>query len=166
MTCGQSATSLMSFRVDVCRSQGERGAFEEAARGTFRRGAIIDIDPRWRVGRAIGKDEQEGAAAWMAQRKARGHPDAPPAIAGDGQGSDRDTMVETGGQAPEYAGRGRPPTRQQAQSDWRYLQGIQHRSGSKAREMLEASCAGEDGVYNRTRPLKTWRVEVYDGRRR
>jgi len=39
-------------------------------------------------------------------------------------------------------------------------------SFSKAREMLEASCAWEDGVYNLTRPLKTLRIEVNDGRRR
>ena len=32
--------------------------------------------------------------------------------------------------------------------------------------MLEASCAWEDWVYNLTRPLKTLRVEVNDGRRR
>ena len=39
-------------------------------------------------------------------------------------------------------------------------------SFSKEREMLEASCAWEDWVYNLTRPLKTLRVEVNDGRRR
>ncbi len=39
-------------------------------------------------------------------------------------------MVETWGEAPEYAGRGRPPTRKQAQPGWRYLQVIKHRSGN------------------------------------
>jgi len=39
-------------------------------------------------------------------------------------------------------------------------------SFSKEREMLEVSCAWEDWVYNLTRPLKTLRVEVNDGRRR
>ena len=39
-------------------------------------------------------------------------------------------------------------------------------SFSKGREMLEASCAWEDWVYNLTRPVKTLRVEVRDGRRR
>lgn len=125
-------------------------------------------------------------------------------------------MVETWGQVPEYGGRGRPPTRKQAQPDWRYLQVIKHHSGncltgitikviygdpeevrellgehtayierthltsrhmngrlvrktlsfSKEREMLEASCAWEDWVYNLTRPVKTLRIEVNDGRRR
>ena len=39
-------------------------------------------------------------------------------------------------------------------------------SFSKEREMLEASCAWEDWVYNLTRPLKALRVEVNGGRRR
>jgi hypothetical protein len=42
------------------------------------------MDTRLRAGRAIGEDEGEVAAAWMAQLKARGHPDAPPALATDG----------------------------------------------------------------------------------
>ena len=71
------------------------------------------------------------AAALMAQLKARGHADGPPAIATDGQGSYREAMVETWGQVPDYAGRGRPPTRKQAQSDWHYLQVIKHRSGNR-----------------------------------
>lgn len=39
-------------------------------------------------------------------------------------------------------------------------------SFSKARERLAASCAWEDWVYTLTRPVKTWRLEVNDGRRR
>ena len=105
--------------VDVCGSQGRKGRHpEEAERGTFWRGTIIDIDTRLRVGRAIEKDEKGVAAALMAQLKARGHPDGPPAIATDGQGSYREAMVETWGQVPDYAGRGRPPTRKQASLDW------------------------------------------------
>ena len=41
----------------------------------------------------------------MPQLKARGHPDAPPAMAADGHGSYREAMVETWGQVPEYSGR-------------------------------------------------------------
>jgi len=67
----------------------------------------------------------------MAQLKARGHSDAPPALASDGQGSYQDAMVETWGQVPAYGGRGRPPTRKQAQPDWRYLQLIKHRCGNR-----------------------------------
>jgi hypothetical protein len=39
-------------------------------------------------------------------------------------------------------------------------------SFSKELEMLEASCAWEDWVYNLTRPVKSLRVEVNDGQRR
>jgi hypothetical protein len=39
-------------------------------------------------------------------------------------------------------------------------------SFSKALEMLEASCAWEDWVYNLTRAVKSLRVEVNDGQRR
>jgi hypothetical protein len=39
-------------------------------------------------------------------------------------------------------------------------------SFSKELEMLEASCAWEDSVYNLTRPVKTLRTEVTDGQRR
>jgi hypothetical protein len=174
------------------------------------------MDTRLRVGRAIGKDESEVAMELMAQLKARGHPHGPPAIATDGQGSYREAMVQTWGQVPEYPGRGRPPTRKQAQPDWHYLQVVKHRSGSrltgitikvvygdpeevrkllgehtsyvertnltsrhingrlvrktlsfsKKLQMLQASCAWEDWVYNLTRPVKTLRLEVNDGQRR
>jgi len=90
---------------------------------------VIDLDTRLRVGRAIGKDESEVAATLMAQLKERGHPHTPPAMATDGEGSYRQAMVNTWGQVPEYAGRGRPPTRRQAGADWQLLQVIKHRSG-------------------------------------
>lgn len=67
----------------------------------------------------------------MAQLKARGHPDTPPAIATDGQGSYREWMVETWGRVPDYSGRGRPPTRKHPQPDWHYLQVVKHRSGNR-----------------------------------
>jgi hypothetical protein len=176
----------------------------------------MDIDTRLRVGRAIGKHESEVARELMAQLKTRGHADAPPAIATDGQGSYREAMVETWGQVPEYSGQGRPPTQKQAQPGWQYLQVVKRRSGgrltggtikviygdpeevqallgghtayiertnltsrqmngrlvrktlsySKKVDMLKASCAWEDWVYNLTRPVKTLRQEVNDGIRR
>jgi hypothetical protein len=39
-------------------------------------------------------------------------------------------------------------------------------SFSKQLEMLAASCAGEDWIYNLTRPVKSLRIEVNDGKRR
>ncbi len=87
------------------------------------------MDTRLRVGRAIGKDEHVVATALMGQLKSRGHPDKPPAIATDGKGSYREAMVETWGEVPDYAGRGRPPTKKQSRPDWHYVQVIKHRSG-------------------------------------
>jgi hypothetical protein len=93
------------------------------------------MDTRLRVGRAIGKDESEVAADLMEQLKTRGHPEAPPAIATDGQGSYREAMVETWGQVPEYSGQGRPPTHKRPQPGWQYLQVVKHRSGGRLTEL-------------------------------
>jgi hypothetical protein len=65
----------------------------------------------------------------MAQLRDRSHPDEPPAMATDGKGSYRQALVETWGLVPDYAGRGRPPTKKQAQPDWHYLQVIKHHAG-------------------------------------
>jgi hypothetical protein len=89
------------------------------------------VDTRLRVGRAIGKTEEEVAHALMAQLKERGHPDAPPAIATDGKGDYRTALVETWGEVPPYQGRGRPPTQKQPQPEWQYVQVIKERSGSR-----------------------------------
>ena len=83
------------------------------------------------VGRAIAKTEEEVADALMTQLKRRGHPNCAPPMATYGKGGYRDALVETWGQVPEYAGRGRPPTRKHAQPDWHYLQVIKHRSGHR-----------------------------------
>jgi len=81
------------------------------------------------VGRAIGKDEDEVAAQIFSQLKERGHPDAPPPLASDGQGAYREQMVQTWGQVPPYSGIGRPPTVKRAAPDWQYVQVIKHREG-------------------------------------
>jgi hypothetical protein len=91
----------------------------------------LDTDTRLRVGRAIGKTEEEVAHDLMAQRKERGHPDAPPALATDGKGEYREAMVETWGQVPEYRGVGRPPTIKRPPPEWQYLQVVKTRSGSR-----------------------------------
>jgi hypothetical protein len=117
--------------VDLRVPQGGKGGRpEEEERGTFWRGTLIDSDTRLRVGRAIGKDENEVAAKIFSQLKERGHPDAPPPLASDGEGTYREQMVETWGQVPPYSGRGRPPTVKRAGPDWQYVQVIKHREGS------------------------------------
>jgi hypothetical protein len=168
------------------------------------------------VGRAIGKNEEEVAAAMMSQIKERCNPAEPPAISSDGNDSYPEAMLETWGKSPEYTGRGRPPKRKQPQSGWKCLQVVKHHSGSrlirityrviygdpnevpnflglntayvertnltsrqmngrmvrktlsfsKEEEMLQASCALEDAVYNLMRPIKTLRIEVNEDRRR
>ena len=48
-----------------------------------------------RIGRAIAKTEEAVALELMAQLKARGHPEKPPAMATDKKDSYRETMLET-----------------------------------------------------------------------
>jgi hypothetical protein len=67
----------------------------------------------------------------MEQLQARGHPDAPPALATDGKGGYREALVQMWGHVPDYGGRGRPPTRPQPQPGWHYLQVIKRRSGHR-----------------------------------
>jgi hypothetical protein len=55
---------------------------------------------RLRVGRSIGKTEEQVAHELMRQLKDRGHPDRPAAMATDGKGDYRTAMVETWGQVP------------------------------------------------------------------
>jgi hypothetical protein len=91
----------------------------------------------------MGKTEEEVAHQLMAQLKERGHPDAPPAITTDGQGSYREAMVATWGQVPPYAGRGRPPTQKQPQPGWHYLQVVKRRGGSRLRGISLKAVYGE-----------------------
>jgi len=70
------------------------------------------------VGRAIGKTAEEVACDLMAQLKDRGHPDAPPAMATDGNGDYRAALIATWGQVPEYSGVGRPPTVKRPPPEW------------------------------------------------
>ena len=89
------------------------------------------MDTRLRIGRAIGKTEEQVAHELMAQLKERGHPDHPPALATDGKGDYRTALLETWGEVPAYQGRGRPPTQKQPQPEWQYVQVIKERSGSR-----------------------------------
>jgi len=89
------------------------------------------MDTRLRVGRAIGKTEEQVAHDLMGQLKDRGHPVQPPAMATDGKGDYRTAMVDTWGQVPAYRGRGRPPSGKQPQPDWQYVQVVKERSGNR-----------------------------------
>jgi hypothetical protein len=104
---------------------------EEATRGTFWSGTVIDTKTRLRVGRAIEKTEEEVAQDLMQQVK-RYAPDAgPPAMTTDGKGAYREAMLQTWGKVPEYGGRGAPPTLPRPGEDWYYAQIIKKRKGGK-----------------------------------
>jgi hypothetical protein len=84
-----------------------------------------------RVGRAIGKNEEEVATIMMSQIRDRNNPKEPPAISSDGNDSYPEAMLDTWGKLPDYSGRGRPPTRKQPQPGWKCLQVTKHRSGGR-----------------------------------
>jgi len=67
----------------------------------------------------------------MKQLKERGHPDAPPPMATDGDDASREAMVKTWGEVPPYGGLGRPPTEKQPGDGWHYLQVVKYREGGQ-----------------------------------
>ena len=91
------------------------------------RSTMLDMDSRLRVARAIEKDETQASIAVFRLLQRRGHPAGPPPTISDGWGGIDEAMVEVYGVVPDYAGRGRPPTRKQPGSDWLYLQMVKHR---------------------------------------
>jgi hypothetical protein len=100
---------------------------ETETTGQFMRSTLLDMDSRLRVARAIEKDETQASAGVFRTLKQRGHPDGPPATISDGWGGIDEAMVEVYGLVPDYAGRGRPPTRKKPGSDWLYLQMVKQR---------------------------------------
>lgn len=103
---------------------------------------MLDMDSRLRVARGIAKTETQASIQVFRTLKRRGHPEGPPPTISDGWGGIDEAMVEVYGVVPEYRGRGRPPTRKQAGSDWQYLQMVKQRDehgklqGVKLRVML------------------------------
>lgn len=89
------------------------------------------MDTRLRVGRAIGKTEEEIAPMLMKQIKMHAPEEGPPAIATDGKGAYREAILKTWGKVPEYRGHGRPSSTLKPEDDWCYLQIIKERRGSK-----------------------------------
>jgi hypothetical protein len=85
------------------------------------------MDSRLRVARGIAKDETQASLVVFQTLQHRGHPEGPPPTISDGWGGIDEAMVAVYGQVPEYAGRGRPPTRKQPGQDWQYLQMVKQR---------------------------------------
>ena len=89
------------------------------------------MESRLRVGRVIAKTEEEAAYLLMGQIKRHAPEENPPALATDGLGSYRDAMLFEWGKVRQYHGRGRPPILPIPDKDWKYLQIVKTRSGSK-----------------------------------
>jgi hypothetical protein len=96
--------------------------------GQFWRATMLDHDSRLRAAHGIGKDETQASIEVFQTLKGRGHPDGPPPTISDGWGGIDEAMVQVYGGVPEYSGRGRPPTRKQAQPNWQYLQMVKQRN--------------------------------------
>jgi hypothetical protein len=111
----------------MCATKAKKSYPETAESGQFMRSTMLDMDTRLRVARAIGKDETQASIGVFQILKRRGHPDGPPPTISDGWGGIDEAMVEVYGLVPEYAGRGRPPTRKKPGSDWLYLQMVKQR---------------------------------------
>jgi hypothetical protein len=101
------------------------------------------MESRLRVGRVIAKTEQEAAYLLMGQIKKHALFDHPPALATDGLGAYRDAMLFEWGKVPEYCGRGKPPTLPQPSEDWKYLQIVKIREGSKLVDVIPKVVYGD-----------------------
>jgi len=88
---------------------------------------MLDMDSRLRVTHGIAKNETLASIEVFQSLKRRGHPEGPPPTISDGWGGIDEAMIEVYGIVPEYSGRGRPPTRKKAGSDWQYLQMVKQR---------------------------------------
>jgi hypothetical protein len=131
--------------VDLRWPQGrKRGRQEELKRGTFWRGTAIEPETRLRVARAIDKDEEKVSLELMKQIKDRGHKDAPPPMATDGDDAYRKAMIKTWGKVPPYKGAGRRPTKKRPGADWRYVQVVKHRSGGRVVRIVVEVVYGDE----------------------
>jgi hypothetical protein len=88
----------------VWATKGKSGRSEETDRGNFWRGTAIDIDIKLRVGRAIGKGEEEVAMTMMSQIRDHINHINIPAMSSDRNDSCSKAMLETWGKLPEYSG--------------------------------------------------------------
>lgn len=90
---------------------------------------MIDVDSRLQVAKGIAKNETQASQQLFQRLKEWGHPEAPQPTISDGWGGIDDVMVAVYGLAPEYEGRGRPPTRKKDCPGWQYLQMVNMRDG-------------------------------------
>jgi hypothetical protein len=109
------------------RTREKKSYPETNESGTFWISTLIDMDSRLRVTRGIGKDETEASLRVFQTLQKRGHSDGPPPLISDGWGGIDEAMLVVYGLVPEYAGRGRPPSRPKPAKDWRYLQMVKQR---------------------------------------
>jgi hypothetical protein len=100
---------------------------ETSEQGQFWRATLLDSGSRLRVARGIAKTETLASIIVFQMLKRRGHPQQPPPLISDGWGGIDQALIEVYGLVPAYRGRGRPPTRKQAQPGWQYLQMVKQR---------------------------------------
>ena len=108
-------------------TSGEKKSSPEDEKGEVWQSTMLDMDSRLRVARGIGADETQASIEVFQTLKQRGHPDGPPSTISDGWGGIDEAMIQVYGVVPEYSGKGRPPTRKQAQPGWQYLQMVKQR---------------------------------------
>lgn len=115
--------------MDLCRPQKSGdGRIATADKGEYWRCTAIEPQTRLRVGRGIAQTETDAAIQlWQQVKQRDAHRRSPPPVLSDGWGGHREALVEVYGQAPEYKGRGRPPTRKQPIEGWHYAQMVKQR---------------------------------------
>lgn len=84
-----------------------------------------------RVGRGVAKTETKASIELFQGVKMRSGANSPPPLVSDGWGGYREALVEVYGQVPAYSGHGRPPTHQQPQGGWQYLQMVKQRENGR-----------------------------------
>lgn len=114
--------------------------------GTFWISTLLDVESRLRVAHGIGKDETQASLKVFQTLQQRGHPEGPPPLISAGWGGIDEAMLAVYGLAPEYAGRGRPPTRPRPREAWLYLQMVKQRNehGRLQRVKLKAVWGSPD----------------------
>jgi len=104
---------------------------EQHHRASFWRGITLDTDTRLRVGRAIGKTEEQVARNLMVQLKDRGIRMRHRRWRRMGKASITKRWSRPGARYPNTVAWGRPPTVKRPQPKWQYLQVVKTHSGSR-----------------------------------